>query len=215
MNLVRDWYFVQAGPLDPRAKTLPLPDALMGRLVEYVAAHEVGHTLGFQHNMKASSMYPAAKLRDREWLKTMGHTPTLMDYSRFNYVVQPEDGIDPEDLIPAHRPVRQVGDDVGLQADSRPPTRPTTRRARSTPGRASRTTRRTCGSPPPDRAAPIRASSPKRSATKTRSRRRRSGSRTWRAWPACCFRPRRHKPANRSTISRRSTDACSASGPWN
>ncbi len=100
MNLVRDWYFVQAGPLDPRAKTLPLPDALMGRLVEYVAAHEVGHTLGFQHNMKASSMYPAAKLRDREWLKTMGHTPTLMDYSRFNYVVQPEDGIDAEDLIP-------------------------------------------------------------------------------------------------------------------
>ena len=100
MSLVRDWYFVQAGPLDPRAKTLPLPDALMGRLVEYVAAHEVGHTLGFQHNMKASSLYPAAKLRDREWLKTMGHTPTLMDYSRFNYVVQPEDGIDPEDLIP-------------------------------------------------------------------------------------------------------------------
>jgi len=100
LNLVRDWYFVQAGPLDPRAKTLPLPDALMGRLVEYVAAHEVGHTLGFQHNMKASSLYPAAKLRDREWLKTMGHTPTLMDYSRFNYVVQPEDGIDPEDLIP-------------------------------------------------------------------------------------------------------------------
>ena len=100
MNLVRDWYFVQAGPLDPRARTLPLPDDLMGRLIEYVAAHEVGHTLGFQHNMKASSMYPAARLRDREWLKTMGHTPTLMDYSRFNYVAQPEDGIDPSDLVP-------------------------------------------------------------------------------------------------------------------
>jgi hypothetical protein len=56
MNLARNWYFVQAGALDPRAKTLPLPDDLMGRLVEYVAAHEVGHTLGFQHNMKASSM---------------------------------------------------------------------------------------------------------------------------------------------------------------
>ena len=57
MNLARNWYFVQVGPLDPRAKTLPLPDDLMGRLIEYVAAHEVGHTLGFQHNMKASSMY--------------------------------------------------------------------------------------------------------------------------------------------------------------
>ena len=100
MNLARDWYFVQVGPLDPRAQTLPLPDDLMGRLIEYVVAHEVGHTLGFQHNMKASSMYPAAKLRDPQFLKTMGHTPTLMDYSRFNYVAQPEDKIDPADLMP-------------------------------------------------------------------------------------------------------------------
>jgi Met-zincin len=81
-----------------------LPDDLMGRLIEYVVAHEVGHTLGFQHNMKASATYPADKIRDREWLKTMGHTPTLMDYSRFNYVVQPEDNIPPEELIPTIGP---------------------------------------------------------------------------------------------------------------
>jgi len=100
MNLARDWYFVQAGPLDARAQKLPLPDDLMGELIRYVVAHEVGHTLGFQHNMKASSMYPMEKVRDREWVKKMGHTPTLMDYSRFNYVAQPEDKIDPQDLIP-------------------------------------------------------------------------------------------------------------------
>ena len=100
MNLVRDWYFVQVGPLDPRARTLPLPDELMGDLLAYVAAHEVGHTLGFQHNMKASSLYPPDKVRDPDWVRTMGHTPTLMDYSRFNYVAQPEDGIAVEDLIP-------------------------------------------------------------------------------------------------------------------
>ena len=113
------WYFLQAGPLDPRAQKLPLPDDLMGELIEYVVAHEVGHTLGFQHNMKASSMYPPEKVRDREWVKKMGHTPTLMDYSRFNYVAQPEDKIDAGRSDSRDRAVRQVGDDVGLQADSR------------------------------------------------------------------------------------------------
>ncbi len=100
MNLTRDWYFTQVGPLDPRAWKLPFPDDLMGELIEQVLVHEVGHTLGFQHNMKASSMYPADKVRDREWVKKMGHTPSVMDYARFNYVAQPEDKIAIEDLIP-------------------------------------------------------------------------------------------------------------------
>ena len=100
INLARDWYFVQAGPLDPRAQKFPLPDDLLGRLLEYVTAHEVGHTLGFQHNMKSSSMYPQEKIRDKEWIHKMGHTPSIMDYSRFNYEAQPEDGIDPADLVP-------------------------------------------------------------------------------------------------------------------
>jgi hypothetical protein len=99
-NLAKNWYFIQVGPLDPRAKQLPLPDDLMGELMRYVVAHEVGHTLGFQHNMKASSTYTIAQVRDRNWVKQNGHTPTLMDYSRFNYVAQPEDNIDPADLIP-------------------------------------------------------------------------------------------------------------------
>jgi hypothetical protein len=104
MNLQRSWYFSQVGPLDPRVHKLPMPDDLMGTLVEYVVAHEVGHTLGFQHNMKASSTYPQEKVRDREWVKKMGHTPTLMDYSRFNYVAQPEDNIDVADLVPGIGP---------------------------------------------------------------------------------------------------------------
>ena len=100
MNLARDWYFTQVSPLDPRAQRLPFPDSLMGRLVEYVVAHEVGHTLGLQHNMKASSTYPADSVRSASWVRRMGHTPSLMDYARFNYVAQPEDRIDPGDLVP-------------------------------------------------------------------------------------------------------------------
>ncbi|MCI0663101.1 MAG: zinc-dependent metalloprotease [Acidobacteria bacterium] len=100
LNLQRNWYFTQSGPLDPRANKLPLPDDLMGELLRFVVAHEVGHTLGFQHNMKASSMYPFEKIRDPKWLAEMGHTPTIMDYSRFNYVAQPEDKIPVELLIP-------------------------------------------------------------------------------------------------------------------
>ncbi len=100
LNLQRNWYFIQSGPLDPRAKNLPLPDDLMGELLRFVVAHEVGHTLGFQHNMKASSMYPFEKVRDAKWLKENGHTPTIMDYSRFNYVAQPEDNIPVDLLIP-------------------------------------------------------------------------------------------------------------------
>ena len=104
MNLQRSWYFLQVGALDPRAQRFPMPDDLMGQLLEYVVAHEVGHTLGFQHNMKASSTYPQEKVRDAAWVHKMGHTPTLMDYSRFNYVAQPEDKIAVGDLIPGIGP---------------------------------------------------------------------------------------------------------------
>jgi hypothetical protein len=99
-NLATMWYFAQVSPLDPRAQKLPLPDDLMGELIRYVVAHEVGHTLGLRHNMKASSLYAIEQVRDPVWVRENGHTPTLMDYSRFNYVAQPEDKIPAADLIP-------------------------------------------------------------------------------------------------------------------
>jgi hypothetical protein len=104
-ELLRNWYFIQVSPLDERARQLPMPDSLMGRLVEYVVTHEVGHSIGFPHNMKASAMYPADSIRSEDFLRRMGgHVATLMDYSRFNYVAQPEDSIPPELLVPTVGP---------------------------------------------------------------------------------------------------------------
>ncbi len=92
MKLVRDWYFVQASPSDERAQKLPLPDDLMGELIRFVVSHEVGHSIGFPHNMKASSGYTVEQLRDPEFTAKMGTAPSIMDYARFNYVAQPGDG---------------------------------------------------------------------------------------------------------------------------
>ena len=99
-NLNRSWYFTQVGHLDPRAQRLPFPDSLLGRLMQFVVAHEVGHTMGLRHDMKGSSMYPMDSVRSATWVHRMGHSPSIMDYSRYNYVAQPEDHIAIEDLVP-------------------------------------------------------------------------------------------------------------------
>ncbi|HEY5085991.1 MAG TPA: zinc-dependent metalloprotease, partial [Gemmatimonadaceae bacterium] len=100
LNLQRDWYFTQAAQVDPRARTFPMPDSLMGRLLEFVVAHEIGHTIGLRHDQLGSSTYPADSVRSPTWVHKMGHSPSIMDYSRFNYVAQPEDHIALDDIIP-------------------------------------------------------------------------------------------------------------------
>lgn len=100
MNLVRKWYFTQCAPLDKRAQKMKMDDKLMGELIRFVSSHEVGHTLGLRHNMISSHFTPVEKLRDKKWVEAHGHTYSIMDYARFNYVAQPEDGISEKGLFP-------------------------------------------------------------------------------------------------------------------
>jgi hypothetical protein len=100
MNLLTKWYMVQCGPLDKRAQKMKFDDKLMGELIRFVSSHEVGHTLGLRHNMGASFATPVEKLRDKQWVEAHGHTASIMDYARFNYVAQPEDKISPKGLFP-------------------------------------------------------------------------------------------------------------------
>lgn len=121
-KLARDWYFVQTAAVDERAQKLPMPDELIGELIRFVVAHEVGHSLGFPHNMKASSSYTIEQLRDPEWTKNNGTAPSIMDYARFNYVAQPGDGasllpgVGPYDLFATEWGYRQFADDEQEEA---------------------------------------------------------------------------------------------------
>jgi hypothetical protein len=100
MEVLYEWYFVQAAAVDPRARKPRFDDSLMGTLIRFVSSHEVGHTLGLMHNFGASSTVPVDSLRSKAYVDAHGHTPSIMDYARFDYVAQPEDGIDENGLFP-------------------------------------------------------------------------------------------------------------------
>ncbi len=99
IKLIEEWYFAQAGATDPRAKKLPLPDDVMSDLVRFVVAHEVGHSIGLHHNFIGSNAYTVEQLRDPAFVAKNGVASSIMDYARFNYVIQPEDGVSPIDYV--------------------------------------------------------------------------------------------------------------------
>jgi len=100
MSLVHNWYMVQCSSIDEAAQKMNYDEELMGQLIRFVSSHEVGHTLGLRHNFGSSSTVPVDSLRDKAWVEAHGHTPSIMDYARFNYVAQPEDGISRIGIFP-------------------------------------------------------------------------------------------------------------------
>ena len=91
MTLLRNWFFVQTAAINEDARGVSFDDEVMGRLIRFVSAHEVGHTIGLPHNMGSSSAYPVDSLRSATFTKKYGTAPSIMDYARFNYIAQPED----------------------------------------------------------------------------------------------------------------------------
>jgi hypothetical protein len=100
MSLVHNWYMIQTAAIDPKARKMQFDDELMGQLIRFVSSHEVGHTLGLRHNFGSSSTVPVEMLRNKAFVEANGHTPSIMDYARFNYVAQPEDNITEKGIFP-------------------------------------------------------------------------------------------------------------------
>ena len=117
MNLLRNWYLVQTAAKEDNARGVKFDDEVMGELIRFVSAHEVGHTIGLPHNMKSSAAYPVDSLRT-SFTCTMGTAPSIMDYARFNYVAQPGDDacvlprVGPYDIYSVrwgYRPIPEAG----------------------------------------------------------------------------------------------------------
>ena len=114
MRSYRNRLLLETGAANPAARTLEIPEELMGETMRQVITHEIGHALGLQHNMVASSSFPIESLRDPKFTSQYGVSATIMDYARQNYVAQPGDGLQAEGLHPPSRAVRRLRDQLGL-----------------------------------------------------------------------------------------------------
>lgn len=99
MRSYRNRLLLETGAANPAARSLDIPEELMGETMRQVITHEIGHALGLQHNMVASSSFPVESLRDPKFTSQYGVSATIMDYARQNYIAQPGDGLQPKDFI--------------------------------------------------------------------------------------------------------------------
>lgn len=86
-------YVVTMAALDHRVLEVPLSDEVPGALIVKVAAHEVGHILGLRDGTYGTFTYTLDQVRSADWVREMGISPSIMNYTRFNYVAQPDDSM--------------------------------------------------------------------------------------------------------------------------
>ena len=91
ISLIKMWRFTQTAAVDPEVRRPFFSKEIEGELIRYAIAHETGHMLGLQHNMRASYAYPVDSLRSPTFTMKFGTTASIMDYARNNYVAQPGD----------------------------------------------------------------------------------------------------------------------------
>jgi hypothetical protein len=87
----RNRFLLETGASNPNARTLDTREEDIGEMMEMVISHEVGHALGFPHNMGASSSYEVENYRKGDFTTKEGISASIMDYARFNYIAQPGD----------------------------------------------------------------------------------------------------------------------------
>ncbi len=114
IDMLHDWLVIQTGAVDPRARSVELPEELIGDAIRFVACHEVGHSLGLRHNMMGSAAIPTDSLRSPSYIEQLGGTSSsIMDYARFNYVAQPGDGV--KNLSPQIGPYDRLAIEYGYR----------------------------------------------------------------------------------------------------
>lgn len=114
--------FIRMAGIDASVDRYPLTPEMEARTVQFVATHEMGHNLGLRDGNYGENAYTIEQVRDPAWVRQHGFTPSILNYSRFNYVAEPDDGMDidllTQQLGPADRAWMKVMYTVFPGADS-------------------------------------------------------------------------------------------------
>ena len=92
MKLLNNWLFVQTAQADERVRAVTIPEEVIGDGLRYVVAHEVGHCLGYMHNMSASAVIPVDSLLGRG----------LMITTTIEWTGDPGDGLAHQQPVPPY-----------------------------------------------------------------------------------------------------------------